>query len=362
TLLAELARAAPLCPPIADSLRLAAPERAPIGITAAHEFLRAHATALENANIGVRLPAWWREKREVTVQLTIPESLAFFGVETLVKFDWQAALGDALLTRAEFETLSRLKAPLARVRGQWVEVNADSLQRALRFFEKHKRGLTLSETLRVATNGAEGDIGLNISNVSAKGFVRTMLDKLRGAKQITPVQPAKAFVGKLRPYQQRGLSWLAFLSEYGLGACLADDMGLGKTVQLLALAEHWRANDADAGVKPGPILLVCPMSIVGNWQREAARFAPQLKVLVHHGKTRLAGKPLHKAAKQHDLVLTTYNLAQRDKAGLRVIKWRAVVLDEAQNVKNHDSKQAQAVRTFPAQQRVALTARRSKIV
>jgi SNF2 family DNA or RNA helicase len=351
TLLAELARAAPLCPPIADSLRLAAPERAPIGVSAAHEFLRAHATALENAGIGVRLPAWWREKREVTVQLTLPESLAFFGVETLVKFDWQAALGDALLTRAEFETLSRLKAPLARVRGQWVEVNADSLQRALRFFEKHKRGLTLSETLRVATNGAEGDIGLRVGDVSAKGHVRHMLDRLRGARQITQVQPAKTFAGKLRPYQQRGLSWLAFLSEFGLGACLADDMGLGKTVQLLALAEHWRANDA----KPGPILLVCPMSIVGNWQREAARFAPQLKVLVHHGAGRLAGKPLHKAATRHDLVLTTYNLAHRDQAGLRAVKWRAVVLDEAQNVKTHDSKQAQAVRTFQAQQRVALT-------
>ncbi len=100
--------------------------------------------------------------------------------------------------------------------------------------------------------------------------MRNMLDRLRGARQITQVQPAKTFTGKLRPYQQRGLSWLAFLSEYGLGACLADDMGLGKTVQLLALAEHWRNHDET----PAPILLVCPMSIVGNWQREANRFAP----------------------------------------------------------------------------------------
>ena len=351
TLLAELARAAPLCPPIAESLTLATPERTPLGVSQAHEFLRTHASALEAAGIGVRLPAWWREKPAITVEIKMSDQEAFFGVDTLMKFDWQAAMGDTLISRAEFETLSRLKAPLARVRGQWVEVNADSLQRALRFFEKHKRGLTMSETLRVATNGADGDIGLNVRNVEAKGHVRNMLDRLRDARQITQVQPSKTFSGKLRPYQQRGLSWLAFLSEYGLGACLADDMGLGKTVQLLALAEHWRNHDET----PTPILLICPMSIVGNWQREAARFAPNLKVLVHHGPERLAGKALHKAARANHLVLTTYNLAHRDKVGLRKIIWRAVVLDEAQNVKNHDSKQAQAVRIFKAQQRVALT-------
>jgi superfamily II DNA or RNA helicase len=351
TLLAGLSQAAALCPPIAESLRLAMPEGTAIMLEQAHAFLREQAATLEAAGIGVRLPAWWRQKRDITVELKMDDREAFFGVETLVKFNWQAALGDVVLTRAEFETLSRLKAPLAQVRGQWVEVNADNLRRALRYFDKHKKGLTVTEALRAAANGASKDIGLDVAHVDVRGHLRMLMERLRGARRIAPVQPAKAFAGELRPYQERGLSWLAFLSEYGLGACLADDMGLGKTVQLLALVEHWRANDA----QPGPVLLICPMSIIGNWQREASRFTPDLKVLVHHGGDRLDGPALRKAARQHDLVLTTYALAHRDVSLLRGVTWRAVVLDEAQNIKNHDAKQTKAIRSIETRQRIALT-------
>jgi SNF2 family DNA or RNA helicase len=128
-------------------------------------------------------------------------------------------------------------------------------------------------------------------------------------------------------------------------------MGLGKTVQLLALVEHWRASDAH----PGPVLLVCPMSIVGNWQREVGRFTPDLKLFVHHGGDRPAGTALSQAARRHDLVITAYALAYRDVASLRGVRWRAVVLDEAQNIKNHDAKQTQAIRGIETYQRIALT-------
>jgi hypothetical protein len=148
TLLADLAYAATLCPPIAESMRLAMPEGAAITLEQAHTFLREGAAALEAADIGVRVPAWWKQQRTLTVELNMDDHEAFFGVETLVKFNWQAALGDMVLTRAEFETLSRLKAPLAQVRGQWVEVNADNLRRALRYFDRHSDGLTLPEVLR----------------------------------------------------------------------------------------------------------------------------------------------------------------------------------------------------------------------
>jgi SNF2 family DNA or RNA helicase len=159
------------------------------------------------------------------------------------------------------------------------------------------------------------------------------------------------FHGRLRPYQERGLAWLSFLGHLGLGACLADDMGLGKSPTTLALL----AAERTAGARPGPTLLVCPMSVVGNWQREAERFTPGLAVHVHHGAERLTGPAFRETAEQADLVVTTYALAARDRDALAEVPWARIVLDEAQNVKNSAARQSQAVRSLRAPRRVALT-------
>jgi SNF2 family DNA or RNA helicase len=159
------------------------------------------------------------------------------------------------------------------------------------------------------------------------------------------------FQAVLRPYQERGLSWLAFLSSLGLGACLADDMGLGKTVQLLALEVAHRAD----GPATGPTLLLCPMSLVGNWQREAARFTPGLRVYAHHGPQRLHGAALGARLGEADLVVTTYATATRDVDELSGFEWRRLVLDEAQAIKNSRSHAAQAAKRLRADHRVALT-------
>ncbi|MBC8091273.1 MAG: DEAD/DEAH box helicase, partial [Pseudonocardia sp.] len=158
------------------------------------------------------------------------------------------------------------------------------------------------------------------------------------------------FRAELRPYQRRGVAWLAFLAELGLGACLADDMGLGKTVQLLALEAHERAQG-----KTGPTLLLCPMSLVGTWQREAAKFAPDLRVHAHHGVGRPHGPALTAAVAAADLVVTTYATASRDVEELEAVAWHRLVLDEAQTVKNSRARDAQSVRRFVAGHRVALT-------
>jgi SNF2 family DNA or RNA helicase len=162
------------------------------------------------------------------------------------------------------------------------------------------------------------------------------------------LEPPDGLNATLRPYQRRGLSWLAFMAQLGLGACLADDMGLGKTIQLLALEALVR-GDVD-GPRP-PTLLVCPLSVLGNWQREAERFTPGLRVTVHHGPDR----DLPAALPGSDLVLTTYAVAARDAEILREVRWDRVVLDEAQHVKNSTSAVARAVRQLPAGHRVALT-------
>jgi SNF2 family DNA or RNA helicase len=356
-LLEGLALAARHCAPIAESLTQSAPTEVALTVEQAHAFLSMQTTALEAAGIGVRLPVWWAQREKVKIALQLSDRAAFFGLDTLVRFNWQAAIGDVVLSRAEFETLARMQAPLAYMRGQWVEVNPDNLRRALRYFDRRKAGMPLGEALRADAGGGEDDIGVEIDSVETSGQTRAFFDRLRGSRTLAPVAAPPGFTGKLRPYQQRGLSWLSFLSEHGLGACLADDMGLGKTVQLLALIQHWRALDEASTVRKAraPVLLICPMSILGNWRREAERFAPDLRVLTHHGLGRHDAQAFTKAICGHDMVLTTYALAHRDRAAFASVEWRAIVLDEAQNIKNSANKQTRAIKTLRARQRIALT-------
>src|SRR4051812_18590694 len=170
-------------------------------------------------------------------------------------------------------------------------------------------------------------------------------------RTLRPVEPPATFTARLRPYQSRGLSWLAFLSGLGLGACLADDMGLGKTIQLLAL----EAADRAAPGTVGPTLLLCPMSLVGNWQREARRFAPGLRVYAHHGPGRRHGEELTAALAGVDLVVTTYGTAVRDVEELAAHEWHRLALDEAQAIKNSQATASRTVRRLTARHRIALT-------
>ena len=163
------------------------------------------------------------------------------------------------------------------------------------------------------------------------------------------------FVGELRPYQRRGVGWLAYLRRLGLGACLADDMGLGKTIQAIALLLHMRAESRAAGEKPDPALLICPTSVVANWRREIERFAPELVALVHHGNARLSGDDFVQAIETADLVITSYGTARRDVELLTQFEWGDLILDEAQNIKTPTAKQTLAVRRLRGRNRIALT-------
>jgi SNF2 family DNA or RNA helicase len=216
--------------------------------------------------------------------------------------------------------------------------------------------LSVAQLLNLMGRAAmDGELeGLPLVGVDARGWIG---DLLSGAadQRVEPIPTPAAFAGTLRPYQQRGLAWLAFLGRVGLGGVLADDMGLGKTVQLLALlavdAEHRNAQ----GEPHAPTLLVCPMSLVGNWRREAARFTPDLRVHVHHGAERSRGTAFEHAVEKADLVITTYAIAARDARDLSTVGWRRVVVDEAQAIKNAATKQAVAIRSLPATHRIAVT-------
>jgi SNF2-related domain/SNF2 Helicase protein/Helicase conserved C-terminal domain len=356
-LLAGLGRASRLFPELDDALQTAAPASVALDTRGALHFLKETGPLLAGAGFGVQLPDWVRRSR-LGLKLTTrarasagsgSASAPVFGLADLVDFRYELAVGDQALDPAELAELARLKVPLVRLRGQWVELDERHLKAALAFLERGGAGtMTAGDALSATLADNAGELPL--IGVDADGWLGDLLSG-QADRRIEPMATPASFQGTLRPYQERGLAWLSFLGSLGLGAVLADDMGLGKSPQTLALLQAER----DSGTATGPTLLICPMSLVGNWQHEAARFTPALAIHVHHGSDRLAGHELTAAAAAADLVVTTYGVAARDRAALARVPWGRVVCDEAQNIKNAATRQAQAVRSIPAASRIALT-------
>jgi SNF2 family DNA or RNA helicase len=353
-LLLSLGRAAALFPPMEASLRTAEPDGLDLDTRGAHGFLTTGAPALEQAGFGLLLPSWWarggpRTRLTVTAVARPPKMEASSGLnlEALTKFDFAVSLGDQALSREELLALASVKEPLVRLRGRWVHVTAEEIRAALDLWKRKGGPLTARDVISLALGAPSGLGPLPLDGVRTSGWLDDLLKQLKGEAPMDALPAPPGFTGTLRPYQVRGLSWMHFLGRWGFGACLADDMGLGKTVQALALALHRRGS--------GPILLVCPTSVIANWQKEAARFAPDLRVLVHHGGERKRGQGFAAAAGGHDLVVSSYALLHRDLAHLGEVEWDGVVLDEAQNVKNSETRQAKAARSLRAGWRVALT-------
>ncbi|ONI75311.1 ATP-dependent helicase [Actinosynnema sp. ALI-1.44] len=353
-LLAGLGRASRVYPELDAALRVSTPAELHTDPQGAYRFLRQSANALTMAGFGVQLPSALQRGPELGLKLKASSSKqgqsavvkGGMGLNEILDYQWKIAVGEDELTETEIAELAKAKAPLVRLRGKWVELDNARLRRALTFLERSGEGeMTARDLLQADSALAEQGVDVPVTDVVADGWLGDVLTG-RVDDQLAPVSTPDSFTAVLRPYQERGLAWLSFLSRLGLGGCLADDMGLGKTVQLLALL---------AAEGTGPNLLVCPMSVVGNWQREAARFTPDLRVYVHHGAGRVGGGDLAAKVAESDLVITTYGVVSRDTGELAELGWHRVVLDEAQNIKNSASKQARAVRALPAAHRIALT-------
>ena len=356
-LLAGLGTASRLFAELDQELRTPAPEEVTLDTEGAARFLQQTGPLLAGAGFGVLLPDWvGGARKRLGLKITTktrstpgaaPATESKFGMGDLVDFRYDLAVGDESLSPEELEELARLKVPLVRLRGQWVELDDRHLQAALKFLERSQDRagtMTAAEALLDGLGGIDDE--LPVVGVDADGWLGDLLSG-QADRRLAPVPTPASFRGELRPYQERGLAWLSFLGDLGLGAVLADDMGLGKTAQTLALLAKETISR--------PTLVVCPMSLVGNWQREAERFTPELNLHVHHGADRLGGEELAAALSAADLVITTYGLAARDQEALGEVKWARVVCDEAQNIKNAATRQARAVRTLPAQSRIALT-------
>lgn len=358
TLLTGLGRALRLFPELSPALDGPSPAGLPLDTAGAFRFLRQAAPMLAAAGFGVLLPQWAGKAKlgmKLTTRSDDPEAssgsaaASGFDLKAMVDFRWDLAIGDESIDEAELAELARLKTPLVRLRGQWVELDEHQLEAALDFLRHPRRGrMSAAEAVRAVVHA--GDDVLPLTGVDAGGPLGDLLSG-EADRRLVPMRTPDDLDAELRPYQERGLAWLTFMDGLGLGALLADDMGLGKTISVLSLLAHER----EGGGAPGPTLAILPMSLVGNWQREAARFTPKLRVYVHHGTGRHRGDDLVAAAAGADLVLTTYGTATRDAESLAEIGWERVVCDEAQALKNSGTRQARAVRSIPARNRIALT-------
>ncbi len=358
-----LARAALAFPGIKRLAKCSTPAEIDLDAHEAHAFIREQAPLLQGQGFEVRLPSWAAESQEqvgLRLVLNPPDGaespwqpgLSRLGLSSMMDFDWRVAIGNHELTLEAFEELASRDTPLVRLSDRWVDIDQKAARRAVQFMRGFPaQRMTLASAFRLAAGAEELDAGLPIVGLTGDSWISRLFEGLPDTRLEELSQPA-GFVGTLRPYQVRGLNWLAFLGRMGIGSCLADDMGLGKTIQLIALLLHER-QEANEGIDP--TLLFVPMSVVGNWHRELQRFGPSLGVLVHHGPERSTGKRFLADAQSADVVLTTYGLASRDLADLRRVRWGRIALDEAQKVKNPSAHQSIAIRSIAAPQRVALT-------
>jgi superfamily II DNA or RNA helicase len=262
---------------------------------------------------------------------------SFFGGGQLLGFNWQLALGSDPLTEAEMDQLAEAHRPVVRLRDQWMLVDPEIARRAR---ERAIKPLTAIDALGAALTGTAEVDGVQVP-VATTGWLDALRVRIATPDEGTEaVAQPSALQATLRDYQLRGLRWLARMTSLGLGGCLADDMGLGKTITLIALHLH-RGG--------GPTLVVCPASLLGNWEREIRRFAPGVAVRRFHGAARSLDEV------DSGFVLTTYGTMRLDAAKLGAVAWDLLVADEAQHVKNPRSGTAKALRRIPARSRVALT-------
>ncbi|MER7480753.1 DEAD/DEAH box helicase [Streptomyces sp. NPDC126510] len=355
--LLALRRAARAWAPLTPLLSAAVPDAAELADEEVTELLGAGARALSAAGIDVHWPKGL--SRELSTRAEVgpfdgendgePESGAslatmpsFLSADALLAFTWSFALGDRRLDREELDRLAEAKRPVVRLRDQWVLIDPQEARLA---GSRQDRRVAPVDALGAALTGWAEVEGRRVE-VRPTGWLAELRERLASLEGQQPVEQPAALAATLRDYQRRGLNWLASMTSLGLGCCLADDMGLGKTITLIALHLH-RQSDARSA---GPTLVVCPTSLMGNWQREIERFAPGTPVRRFHG----ARRGLDDLA-DGEFVLTTYGTMRLDASRLAGVPWGLLVADEAQHVKNPFSSTARELRSIGARARVALT-------
>jgi SNF2 family DNA or RNA helicase len=333
----------------------------------AFDFLTDASSALTSAGIEILLPAWWQSIKDSQPALKAkvknnPSSSrqSFVGMNAIIQYDWRLSTNGIDITEEEFTSLVDEKRRLINIRGKWIRLDPGFIKQVQTIMQKANReGLRFWDVLEQEL--LEEDREKSVDELEASHLFRHiqielneqlagMIRKLTEVKELPAVPVPTSFQGSLRPYQQHGVEWLIFLRSFGFGACLADDMGLGKTIQMITYFLHVK----EKGNPKNPALIISPTSVLGNWQKELDKFAPSLKVYLHYGSNRKK-EDFQQAIKDADVVITSYGLAHLDVEELQEVQWSTVCIDEAQNIKNADTKQSRSVRSLKGDHHIALT-------
>ena len=324
----------------------------PLRLTAdeAYTFLK-QIEAIEATGILCRIPNWWR-KKAMAVDLAISlgeEKPSMLGFDTLIHLQPKLVVDGVALTENDIRKLLAQTEGLALLKGKWIEVDHERLQKLLAQMENGEGDITLMEALRLEMGTAGTDKTADVGPLMTNGkWLAGLLQNLRNPGKIRKAAVPKTMHACLRPYQQNGYTWLNYMDKLGFGACLADDMGLGKTVQVLAYLEKLRKTKKGARV-----LLVVPASLLGNWQKEAEKFVPSMDYRILHGKS--AAVLGQEFAEENDfLTITTYGMSSRIKE-LQDVQWDCIILDEAQAIKNPLTKQTKEIKKLDGRMRIAMT-------
>ncbi|MDQ0214109.1 SNF2 family DNA or RNA helicase [Oikeobacillus pervagus] len=333
----------------------------------AWQFLTNASEKLLQLGIEILLPSWWESIRQASLSLSAKVRSSqtnyrrsFVGLNAVLDFDWRLSMNGAELSEEEFQQLIEQNRRLIKVDGEWIQLDPEMIQKLQKLMNQAKKeGLTISDLLEqeltpVESSDEEEDLSIQTFakiQIDLTRSLKKMISQLKDTTTIPLEEAPSTLQGELRPYQQLGFSWLLFLRSFGFGACLADDMGLGKTIQLISYLLKVKENEKS----DTPALIICPTSVLGNWQKELEKFAPSLQVVLHYGSNRPQDEEFVKSVQQADVVLTSYGLSHLDFDSLSSIHWSTIALDEAQNIKNSQTKQSRAIRKLKGMHHIALT-------
>ncbi len=365
-----------LFPPLKRILEVKNPNKIKLDISEVMDFLRYSQYLLRQVGFNVVLPEQFRHKgqQRLSARMVIKDSKSdqkrrqsgstvgniskLFDLNSFLEFEWEARLENQNLTESEFLELSKLKEPLIFWRGQWILVDQDDMNALRPIFEqkqKIKGKLSLSEAINLGiTKNIQLSDAENSYEVVLEGNFHNYIDKFSNIDSFQKTPTPALFKGVLRPYQEIGLLWLANMTDFNFGICLADDMGLGKTIEVISFLLHRKEKYNE--ISSGSILIICPTSVLFNWHRELQKFAPSLDILVYHGKERIDEKEaLTEFTIPNRIILTTYGIVRNEIEVLEAIPFTGVILDESQNIKNFKAQQTKAILRLKSMYRIAMT-------
>jgi SNF2 family DNA or RNA helicase len=359
-LLLNLGVAARIYPQIWKGLETDKPVGFSLTLAEAFTFLKESAWILEDAGYKVIIPAWWtpegRQKAKIKLKASAKKtsgskttSKGYFALDNVIDYQYELAIGDRTVTSQEWEQLVNAKTPLVKLRGQWVELDQNQMQKMLDFWQKHQGEQPEMSLLELLQKGADSSGGIE---VEFDRNLAEMMAKLHEHSRIEIVENPAQLQGNLREYQKRGVGWIQYLEQLGLNGCLADDMGLGKSLQVIARLVKERETSEEIL----PTLLIAPTSVIGNWEKEVQKFAPDLKTIVHHGSNRVNNEDeFKKNSLSHDMTITSFTIVRKDIKLFNSVNWQRIVVDEAQNIKNPQAEQTKAILKLKGKHRLALT-------